>query len=79
MKLVNSWMGEHRSSFSNLYNVIREKRGILLIPERLVRFEEEEDARFVEIPGDTPEAVFMIAANEVTAREYCNLHGLWKA
>ena len=30
-------------------------------------------------PGDKPEAVFMIAANQVTAREYCNLHGLWKA
>lgn len=28
MKLVNSWMGEHRSSFSNLYQVIREKRGM---------------------------------------------------
>lgn len=30
-------------------------------------------------PGDAPEAVFMIAAANVTAREYCNLHGLWKA
>lgn len=29
-------------------------------------------------PGDTPEAVFEIKADEVTAREYCNLHGLWK-
>jgi superoxide reductase len=29
-------------------------------------------------PGDTPEAVFCIEASEVTAREYCNLHGLWK-
>ena len=28
MKLVNSWMGEHRSSFSNLYQVIREERGM---------------------------------------------------
>lgn len=28
MVLVNSWMGEHRSSFSNLYQVIREKRGM---------------------------------------------------
>lgn len=28
-------------------------------------------------PGDKPEATFMIEANEVTAREYCNLHGLW--
>ena len=30
-------------------------------------------------PGDTPEAVFKIEAEKVTAREYCNLHGLWKA
>lgn len=30
-------------------------------------------------PGGAPEAVFMIQASEITAREYCNLHGLWKA
>lgn len=30
-------------------------------------------------PGDTPEAVFCIDATDVAAREYCNLHGLWKA
>lgn len=30
-------------------------------------------------PGDAPEATFCIDADEVTAREYCNLHGLWKA
>ena len=30
-------------------------------------------------PGDAPEAVFCIEAAEVTAREHCNLHGLWKA
>ncbi|PIE68602.1 MAG: desulfoferrodoxin [Deltaproteobacteria bacterium] len=30
-------------------------------------------------PGDTPEAFFCIEADQVTAREYCNLHGLWKA
>jgi len=29
-------------------------------------------------PGDVPEATFNIAAEQVTAREYCNLHGLWK-
>jgi superoxide reductase len=29
-------------------------------------------------PGDTPEAVFMIDAGSATAREFCNLHGLWK-
>jgi len=29
--------------------------------------------------GESPEATFAISANSVTAREYCNLHGLWKA
>lgn len=29
-------------------------------------------------PGDTPAAVFHVNATNVTAREYCNLHGLWK-
>ena len=29
-------------------------------------------------PGQTPEAVFNIEADQVTAREYCSLHGLWK-
>lgn len=29
--------------------------------------------------GDAPIAEFCIKADEVTAREYCNLHGLWKA
>ncbi len=30
-------------------------------------------------PDDAPEATFNIAANDVTARAYCNLHGLWKS
>jgi superoxide reductase len=30
-------------------------------------------------PGEAPEATFTIASDQVTAREYCNLHGLWKA
>ena len=29
-------------------------------------------------PGEAPEATFKIEAEQVTAREYCNLHGLWK-
>ena len=29
-------------------------------------------------PGDKPEAIFKTDATEVAAREYCNLHGLWK-
>ncbi len=30
-------------------------------------------------PGEAPEAVFPVQADKVTAREYCNLHGHWKA
>lgn len=31
-------------------------------------------------PGDKPEATFEIEkGTDVSAREYCNLHGLWKA
>jgi len=30
-------------------------------------------------PGDAPEAVFITEAKSVSAREYCNLHGLWSA
>jgi len=30
-------------------------------------------------PGDAPEAVFNVTAAEVSAREHCNKHGLWKA
>ena len=30
-------------------------------------------------PGDAPEAEFEVAAENITAREYCNLHGLWKS
>ena len=29
-------------------------------------------------PGDAPEATFDVKANSVSAREYCNVHGLWK-
>jgi len=30
-------------------------------------------------PGDAPEAEFFIKAEKVSAREYCNVHGLWKS
>ena len=29
-------------------------------------------------PGQAPEAVFNLTADNVTAREYCNLHGVWE-
>jgi superoxide reductase len=30
-------------------------------------------------PGEVPEAFFSLSAKTVTAREYCNVHGLWKS
>jgi len=29
-------------------------------------------------PGDKPEAFFCKKADKITAREHCNVHGLWK-
>ena len=34
--------------------------------------------KFLE-PGDKPEAEFELRADKVEAREYCNIHGLWKS
>ncbi|MFH2037389.1 MAG: desulfoferrodoxin [Candidatus Zixiibacteriota bacterium] len=30
-------------------------------------------------PGDAPEAFFAVKGDNVIVREFCNLHGLWKA
>lgn len=30
-------------------------------------------------PGEKPEAFFNVESDNITAREYCNLHGLWKS
>jgi len=30
-------------------------------------------------PGDKPEAEFKIKVQKITAREFCNIHGLWKS
>ncbi len=30
-------------------------------------------------PGDKPEAEFDITAGKIDAREFCNVHGLWKS
>jgi superoxide reductase len=29
-------------------------------------------------PGVEPEAIFHVEGNSVSAREHCNVHGLWK-
>jgi superoxide reductase len=30
-------------------------------------------------PGEAPEAEFRVQAGSITAREHCNVHGLWKS
>jgi superoxide reductase len=35
------------------------------------------DRQFLK-PGQKPEAVFKVESKNATAREYCNIHGLWK-
>lgn len=30
-------------------------------------------------PGDKPEAEFEVKAEKISAKEYCNLHGLWRS
>ena len=30
-------------------------------------------------PGEAPEAFFPVEGEKIVAREFCNLHGLWKA
>ena len=30
-------------------------------------------------PGQAPEAVFRVDGKQISVREYCNVHGLWKA
>lgn len=29
-------------------------------------------------PGDKPQAIFPVKDTNIVAREYCNIHGLWK-
>ncbi len=36
------------------------------------------DRKFLK-PGQSPEALFCSVENDATVREFCNLHGLWKA
>ena len=56
-----------------------------MLPEHFIEWihlETENGAQIKHLkPGETPEAVFMLAGGEkpVAAFAYCNLHGLWKA
>ncbi|MDD2238037.1 MAG: desulfoferrodoxin [Kiritimatiellae bacterium] len=44
-----------------------------------IQFDNKVGRKFLK-PGEKPEATFLgVDAPAITAREYCNLHGLWKA
>jgi superoxide reductase len=42
-----------------------------------VTFDGKVEKKFLH-PGDKPEAEFNVSPDKVTARCYCNVHGLWK-
>ena len=53
-----------------------------MLPEHHIQFieliaDEKSYIKFLE-PGQKPEAEFCVKADKVTAREFCNLHELWK-
>ncbi|HAU36530.1 MAG TPA: desulfoferrodoxin [Phycisphaerales bacterium] len=52
-------------------------------PDHFIQFVELRAGKDVLVhffaPGDAPEAVFKTDAKTVTAREYCNKHGLWRS
>lgn len=56
--------------------VIREKKNILLIPERLVIFEDDGAKTFVEIPGNTPEAAPKKVAVKVGLSDGLNIEAV---
>jgi superoxide reductase len=82
---VDAAKEKHVPVIENVENGIKVKVGDVAHP-----MEEKHYIEWVEIiadgkayrqflnPGEAPEATFDVKAGPVTAREYCNLHGLWK-
>ena len=69
-------------------NSVRVKVGEVahpMLPEHFIQWivlETDQGSQIKHLqPGQAPEAVFALAQGEkaVSAYEYCNLHGLWKA
>ena len=77
---------KHLPVIEKIENGIKVKVGIIKHP-----MEEKHYIEWIEIiadgkiyrkflkPGDEPEAFFEINAEKIEAREYCNIHGLWKS
>ena len=84
--IVDASLEKHVPVIEKVANGIKVKVGSVPHP-----MEEKHYIEFVELivdgklyrqfltPGQAPEAFFEITGDKVTAREYCNMHGLWKA
>ena len=54
-----------------------------MLPEHYIEwieilFGDKVDRKFLK-PGNKPEAIFNVRPEKLVARDYCNVHGLWKA
>jgi superoxide reductase len=68
--------GGYKVTVGSVLHPMEEKHYIEWIE---IQFDDKVGRKYLK-PGDAPEAVFMgIDAESITAREYCNVHGLWKS
>lgn len=84
--IVDASLEKHVPVIEKVANGIKVKVGSVPHP-----MEEKHYIEFIELivdgkvcrqylsPGQAPEAFFTVTGDKVTAREYCNMHGLWKA
>jgi superoxide reductase len=85
-KTADEGREKHVPVIEKTNNVVRVKVGAVPHP-----MEENHFIQWIEImaagrvyrqflkPGDKPGAEFNVWAEKITAREYCNIHGLWQA
>jgi len=84
-KTEDAGLEKHVPVIEKLGNRVKVKVGSVLHP-----MEEKHHIEWIEIiadakacrkflnPGEKPEAEFETTAEKIEAREYCNIHGLWK-
>jgi superoxide reductase len=84
-KTMEEGTEKHKPVIEKVENVIKVKVGD--IPHPMM---DEHYIEWIEIvadgyvyrkdlkPGDAPEAVFCLDAENIWARAYCNIHGLWR-
>lgn len=85
-KTKDAGMEKHVPVIENTENGFRVKVGAVPHPMEAAHYIEWIEAtadgvsykRFMK-PGDRPEAEFCASAKKISARIYCNIHGLWKS